>query len=228
MPDTRTVLAMDAALGGVSLALARGGETIASVEWHEARSAGEHLLQWIEDIVTAFDVPDAIAVGVGPGSFTGIRVAVTAAKSLAWAWARPLHPASSLQALAAAVPNIPCTVVASSERRGDQVYVGVYFRGRTGAERLVEDARWTLPALPEIRRRPEDPVVVAGPLARDAVLVRQLGASALESGEEVRVGLGLCRLVETGQASAVPVHLVQPRYLREALMRADPAVERTS
>ncbi|MGC8488401.1 MAG: hypothetical protein ACP5QO_09320, partial [Clostridia bacterium] len=67
-----------------------------------------------------------------------------------------------------------------------------------------------------------------GPLARDAVLARQLGASALESGDQVRVGLGLCRLVGTGQASAVPVHLVQPRYLREALMRADPAVARTS
>lgn len=213
---------MDASGAGLSLALVDGGQVLAAVEWREARSAGERLLQWVGQSTHAFGIPDRVAVGIGPGSFTGTRVAVTAAKTLAWGWGVPLHAASSLQALAASVANAPSTVVATSERRGDQAYLGVYFRGAAGAECLWADRRWVLPAVPEVPRRAGDPVLVVGPLAEDAAFIRALGAVRMPDGA-VRPAEGLVRLVRTGQIRACDPRQVEPNYLRAALVTGTPA-----
>ena len=58
------------------------------------------MAQALAEAGLGMDQMDGIAVGVGPGSYTGIRIAVTAAKTLAWANRIPLVGVSSLHALA--------------------------------------------------------------------------------------------------------------------------------
>ena len=74
---------------------------------------------------------EAIAVTVGPGSFTGVRIGVATAKALAWAQGRPLHPVSTLAAMAAALladhPAADLAVPALDARRGE-IFAGVYRR----------------------------------------------------------------------------------------------------
>lgn len=76
---------------------------------HEINASGErnhsvHLLPIIQQALqasgTTSGMLSGITVGIGPGSYTGTRIAVTAAKTLAWAWKVPVAGVSSLHALA--------------------------------------------------------------------------------------------------------------------------------
>ncbi len=63
---------------------------------------------------------DAVAVGLGPGSYTGLRIGLTAAKTLAYAAGKPLVPLDSLEAIARNAPDdARQVVVAVDAQRGD-------------------------------------------------------------------------------------------------------------
>jgi tRNA threonylcarbamoyladenosine biosynthesis protein TsaB len=78
---------------------------------------------------------DVIAVGVGPGAFTGVRLAVSAAQGLALALDRPLVPVSSLAALAMQAPDNGAAILAVIDARMGEIYAGTF---RRTAEGLVE------------------------------------------------------------------------------------------
>jgi tRNA threonylcarbamoyladenosine biosynthesis protein TsaB len=96
------VLAIDGALGGFSAAVSREGAVVTarSVDGAVALEAG---LSIVSDAMASAGVSaadlDRVAVGVGPGGFTGLRVAIAYAKSLAQAWERPLVAVSSFDLL---------------------------------------------------------------------------------------------------------------------------------
>ena len=78
---------------------------------------------------------DAIAVGIGPGSFTGLRVGLSAAKALAYARKLPLAGASSLCAIALDRPGV---VYAATEARKGELFVQRFTDGQpSGPMRVV-------------------------------------------------------------------------------------------
>ncbi len=96
------VLAIDGALGEFSAAFAAEGRVVA------ARAAGGNIaleagLTMVRDVMRDARIShgqiDRLAVGTGPGSFTGLRIAIAYAKSLAQAWHLPLVPVSSFDLL---------------------------------------------------------------------------------------------------------------------------------
>lgn len=95
-------LGIDGALGSFSASIARNGEIAASValEGNVALEAGlsavHRVMQEARVDVSALD---RIAVGIGPGGFTGLRITIAYAKSLAQAWRLPLVGVSSFDVL---------------------------------------------------------------------------------------------------------------------------------
>ncbi len=113
------ILALDAALGGFSAALDDG--ITVRVESSGAQDALEGGLGRIGRLLEAAGLRlaelDRIAVGLGPGSFTGIRIAVAYAKSLAYGSGVPLVGISSYDALEPDGPPLP-VLIAVHGRRG--------------------------------------------------------------------------------------------------------------
>ena len=98
------VLAIDAALGGFSAALTQDTTPLAALEL-PGNVALEQGLSALAQVlgkagVRQFQI-DRLAVGIGPGSFTGVRIAISYAKSLALGWPRPLVGVSSFDAIEA-------------------------------------------------------------------------------------------------------------------------------
>lgn len=95
-----TILGIDGALGDFSAAVVREGEVVASVQLG-VNDALEGGIGAIESVLARAGIaaPDQVAVGIGPGGFTGLRIAIAYAKSLAQAWRVPLAGISSFDLL---------------------------------------------------------------------------------------------------------------------------------
>ncbi len=126
------VLALDGALGAFSAAIARDGR-IAAARSERGNVALERGLGVIEAVfgqarVTRNEI-DRVAVGIGPGRFTGLRIAVAYAKALAAVWQRPLVPIPSFDILeyGGAFPRVLSVVegrpgvISARYRVGDQL-----------------------------------------------------------------------------------------------------------
>ena len=102
-----------------------------------------YCLELLEETGTALNELDCIAFGAGPGSFTGVRVAVALAQGLGYARNLPLCPVSTLAALAAGALQATAadTVACCLDARMGEVYFGVYRRDpEEGVRALAADA----------------------------------------------------------------------------------------
>jgi tRNA threonylcarbamoyladenosine biosynthesis protein TsaB len=109
----KRILAIDTSSAWCSVALSVNDGVERIAERHEllGPSASQHLLPWITDLLKqegmALRDLDAIAVGVGPGAFTGVRLSIAVVQGLAYATHLPLAPVASLDAIAASAIDHP-------------------------------------------------------------------------------------------------------------------------
>jgi tRNA threonylcarbamoyl adenosine modification protein YeaZ len=95
------ILVIDTATQALSVALFEDGDVIAHVHDIVGRGHAEALLPAIAGLPDGGKA-DRIAVDVGPGSFTGVRIGIAAARALAFAWGAELTGFSAMQLIAAA------------------------------------------------------------------------------------------------------------------------------
>ena len=127
------VLAIDTCLGACSVAVVADGRTVAAASEPMTRGHQERLAPMAREVMVRADLDfaalDRIAVTVGPGSFTGLRVGLAFAKGLALALGKPCIGVGTLEALAASLTEPgPLAVVIDSGR--GQVYLQTFVAGR--------------------------------------------------------------------------------------------------
>lgn len=134
------ILALDTSGPSAGVALLRDGQIVYSAAVVNRLTHSVNLMPMAEEALlraglTTADV-DRYAAVVGPGSFTGVRIAVSAAKAMAFARGRACHAVDALEALARGIEDRGRLICPIRDARVRQVY-GAAFRG---GERLMPDA----------------------------------------------------------------------------------------
>jgi tRNA threonylcarbamoyladenosine biosynthesis protein TsaB len=138
------VLGLDTSTMTASVAVTRAGAVLASADV-ATTAHSDVLLQTIVATVRAAGLAptalDAVAVGAGPGSFTGLRIGMATAKGIAFAVGRPLYAISSLAALAfdASVVAPGALITAVLDARRGEVYAGFYRRAGAGVDSVAPE-----------------------------------------------------------------------------------------
>jgi tRNA threonylcarbamoyladenosine biosynthesis protein TsaB len=133
----KRILAIDTSSAWCSVALSLGESGPISRHQPVAAGASQLLLPWIEELLQASKLVmtdlDAIAIGIGPGAFTGVRLGIAAVQGLALAANLPVIPVASIDAIAMQLlssPDFqkvrPSQFVVAVDARMDEIYWAKY------------------------------------------------------------------------------------------------------
>lgn len=223
------VLAIDTSTAITAVAVLAGDTVRAEDNAPSDQKHGDVVLPRVQAVLAAAGLTlaeiDLLAVGVGPGSFTGLRVGLATVKGLGFALQKPVRGVSSPLAIAgAALEHAPQVVVLLDAFKGE-VYAGVFRRGagdRSAVEALPlfhaspsEAAARALAALD-----PTAPALVCGDGARryEAEIMPVLGGHVALAPAELDAPRGAwvaeLALRDFGQLGASDLATLEPTYVR--------------
>lgn len=213
------ILALETSTDFGTCALWQNGQVLSAV-CPAGHPHSETLLTLVQEMLaeagSSFSQLDAIAFGMGPGAFTGLRVVCGIAQGLAMALDKPVLPVGSLEAMAWEAGG--AKVLSLLDARMGEVYVGGFIRQEQGLEAVIDltvttpdnlniqlDADWFvvgngLKAYPQLNARFETCTLFPDMLPH-AKTVAQLGALAFARGE------------------VLDPALAAPRYIRDKVAR---------
>ena len=160
------ILAMDTSAFAASAAVLRDGKIISECYVNCGMTHSQTIMRLVDSALsqsgTAFSAVDCLAVSCGPGSFTGVRIGVSALKGLCFASDMPCYGISTLEAMAycAAVDNyLLCPVM---DARCSQVYTALFRHENGELLRLTDDTPLTLSELSALLYEKNENVLLTG------------------------------------------------------------------
>ena len=211
------LLAFETATEACSVALWVDGEVRERFELAPRRHA-ELSLPWAEQLLAEAGIArrqlDLIAVGRGPGAFTGVRLAIALAQGIALALDRPLLPVSTLAALAMRAQG--GRIVSAIDARMGEIYLAAFARDGEGLVALGE----------EVVVKPEAAIVPGGDCwhgvgtgfaaGDNALQARMQGRLAAVDGEALPHAADVARLgaLMFARGEAIAPERIEPAYLR--------------
>ena len=161
------ILALESSAKSASVAVSKDGALLAQSFQNSGLTHSCTLLPMAEDLLKNAGLKmsdiDAVAVARGPGSFTGIRIGVSAAKGLCWGADKPGIGVSTLEAMAWNGEYAPegSIICCAMDARRNQVYNALFSFENGGLKRLCEDRAISLAELAdELKKIPSNIVVV--------------------------------------------------------------------
>jgi len=221
-----TLLALDTSTSWASVGLYDGTAVLAEETWHAQRRHGDELFPTIERILartrTTLANVDRIAVATGPGSFTGLRVAIAAAQGIARGSGAALVGVSTLDVVA--YPHAPskqrtCAMLPA----GREEWYAAFYQERN--RKWLRRSPYIAATLPELCRQIGEHTLFVGEIDADAeqTLRDLLGPKALFASPASRMRragylaeLGWRALDETPQAK---LGEIEPIYVKQPSIR---------
>ena len=159
-------LAFETSAKAASVALTENGKLLGESYQNTGLTHSQTLMVMAEDLLkqcgkTVSDVT-AVAVAEGPGSFTGVRIGVAAAKGFAWGGQIPCYGVSTLEAMAVSLGVYEGTVCACMDARRSQVYNALFSVEKGVITRITEDRAIALAELKEEMKEISGPIFLVG------------------------------------------------------------------
>ena len=160
------ILAFETSAKAASVALTQDGNLLGESYQNTGLTHSQTLMVMAEDLLkqcskTVSDL-DAVAVAEGPGSFTGVRIGVAAAKGLAWGAELPCYGVSTLEAMAVSLGVYEGYVCPCMDARRNQVYNALFYVNQGKLERLREDRAIALADLKTELEQLNAPIYLVG------------------------------------------------------------------
>ena len=160
------ILAFETSAKAASVALTEDGKLLGESYQNTGLTHSQTLLTMAEDLMKTCgcDVNDIthVAVAAGPGSFTGVRIGVAAAKGFAWGRQLPCIGVSTLEAMALSLGAYQGYVCAVMDARRSQVYNALFRVDCGNYTRICEDRAVSLQELGEDIQNLQEPVFLVG------------------------------------------------------------------
>ena len=214
------LLAFETSAKAASVALFDGNTLLAEQYQNTGLTHSQTLLVMAQDVLkqcgkTPQDV-QAVAVANGPGSFTGVRIGVAAAKGFAWGGEVPIYGVSTLEAMALGLGISEGYVCPVMDARRNQVYNALFYVNQGALTRQTPDRAIALEDLQKELQILEKPIFLVGDGSVLCYNTLQKDVPNLILPPEFKmhqraVGVGLAALQQT---SADDPATLAPNYLR--------------
>lgn len=213
------ILALETSAKSVSAAVVENGAPLASAWQCTGLTHSRTLMPMVDAMLQNAGLTreelDAIAVAAGPGSFTGIRIGVAAAKGLAWALEKPVIGVSTLEAMAQNLAHVDGVLVCAMDARRSQVYNALFEAKGGTLTRLTPDRAIAVSALADELRGETRRLYVLGDggvLCRDGLAAQGIEAELASAQLLYQNAVGVGLAAEHGEC--VSAQALVPTYLR--------------
>jgi tRNA threonylcarbamoyl adenosine modification protein YeaZ len=220
------ILGIDTSSVDLGIGLYCDSAPIASYSRFIRNSHAEHISQVVEMLLNANNVTgkdiDRVAVSVGPGSFTGLRIGISFAKGFCFGRDSMILPVSSLEILAYTAHNHNGRIIAAIDARNNDIFYGVFDAQHGNISRVLDDTVGTLDDFKDLIRK--DDIIVTDTMgyARSTVFSYLSDHAAVLSVEKFHVQRGLYCAAIGAHALFSPelwqqdTTTVVPNYLRSS------------
>ena len=213
------LLAFETSAKACSVALHDGAKLLAESYQNTGLTHSQTLMVMAEDLLrqcrhTPQEVT-AVAVAAGPGSFTGVRIGVAAAKGFAWGRELPCYGVSTLEAMALGLGIHDGYICTAMDARRAQVYNAIFKAEGGEVTRIREDRAIAISELAEDLKTLEGPVYLVGDGA--ALCARSTEGLILPPQwrqHQRAVGVGLAALKQIAAGDTGDAATLVPNYLR--------------
>lgn len=160
------ILAFETSAKAAGVALLEDGKLLGESYQNTGLTHSQTLMAMAEALLIncgkTAEAVTAVAVAAGPGSFTGVRIGVAAAKGFAWGRAIPCYGVSTLEAMARNFDAWEGFVVPTMDARRDQTYTAIFQAEGGNLSRITEDEAISYEELGEKLKNCEKPIFLVG------------------------------------------------------------------
>ena len=160
------ILAFETSAIAASVALLQDGKLVGEYYQNCGQTHSRTLMKMAQDLLEncgeSIANLDAIACAAGPGSFTGVRIGVAAAKGMAWGAEKPCVGVSTLEAMAYQAASFEGIICCAMDARRAQVYCALFEAKAGKITRLCEDRAISIEELAQEMKKYEKPKIMVG------------------------------------------------------------------